>query len=707
MTAIGRAFLRIFFECDKRCLILAIVLMLVNTNFLVLMFYNIDRPDAISTMNIITPTISDSINSVEEEGSFQIYHDMTTLPSFTADKRDILLGAIIERSSLSSRLAVTVFLLNRKLLSRPCKGSCPSRYSEKADPDWEELSTAADEQYSLDGKRISSQLHCEISNANGRALYSTPAIFIANNESMEPDANGRIDIFRCLIKSVLNEFRSLIHSNESLFVSVHRDSGYEDASLGLKTSIINFTVPWSSRRTGFMLDGIESHLPFKGPYQTLQTATEQLRSSVFDSWYGFTYNATDIIEANSNESSDVFLCITLSMDPLFAPMAGAAASPSVPNIAQLLESIEHHLQLGFTHIFIAVRHSFQSERMHTLLLALRDFIESGRVTVASQAGDSIDGTASIFGLSWSAEFLTLYHRTTTLYLLKGRHATLSAHVSSSHTPLRSVYLAMWAMDSMLVPKLPSGESFGMVQDVIRVNSLRKLKKGQLRGLSKVGRPSHLLIRSAKIVEEFPGGATDIAHPWLKDRFGVGKAFFLNPVLPPPPIDGRAVTPSVQVKDLYSLTSEQNMGLIIDVDVCVQPALPRQPLLSMKKEFLLQSSSRREERAAVLESWFPTNNAIRSGEDISESVTEFATLYRYMAKTFRYDLDLFSPVPISFSEKDYVSRYSSIVMQSLRRRNLDLMVLVRLTEQTHLKGIDEEHWPKFTPPATKVQSVGRE
>lgn len=682
-------FARAFFRLDKRCLLGACLFMILNANLLVLMYFRDDQIDSRNAMNMLFPSSPLESNDFESHNFAHRTDFVNLLPSFTEDRREIILAAIIERSSTSPHLSMTVFVLNRNILIRDCKGSCPSRLNEKAEAMWSGLRTAPEYDYSYGGKRLGFDIYCKISNSEGLTPYVVPATFVANNHSSELSANGRIDIFRCPMKNTLHAFDSLVQSDKSVYVSLlqmRKGRGILNGGITM-VSLLNFTVPWSLRRVGYMLNEFHPEAS-TSPDKDIPTP---LTLSLFDGWTGY-ISQDDHLSAKLSRSAHnvsstgdaAYLCVTLSVDSLFAPMAGAAAAPSVGNVAQLLEFIVHHLMLGIRHIFLAVRYAPGSANMRTLLLSLREFIEAGQVTVSSQSGDGIDRTASLFGLAFSAEFLSLYHRTVILFLLKG------TQYSTTHgRGLGNNYLAMWGLDSMFVPSDVRTLAPDAFRTALSIDSSTTGLRGQGRDVQ-----CHVILSSVKIVERFPGRVIDCTKPWLKDRFPVGDSFFLTPLI------SKSDKLQSSHEILTSLSTQQDVGLVVEVDRVLQPAVPSS---EVRHSCAKHRQPSYKGHSDSLEGWFPSSygNMILDGENSglmedSEGPAMNAVLYRYLVKTFRYDKDSYLPQITSPSTREYVSLFSESVMKKLHEKNLDVMVLVMLLEQSVLKGVEEEHWPKYGP-----------
>jgi hypothetical protein len=112
------------------------------------------------------------------------------------------------------------------------------------------------------------------------------------------------------------------------------------------------------------------------------------------------------------------------------------------------EFIEHHLALGVSHIFLPVTLSWESVHMNTILSAFSSYINEGRLSISSQAGDGIDFVYSFSGMSWGRDNIKNFAANMFLYLSKGA----------------ATYTGIWDFDEFFIPKLP----YNSLIDVIRL-----------------------------------------------------------------------------------------------------------------------------------------------------------------------------------------------------------------------------------------------
>lgn len=405
-------------QCDKRFLFVLILFILVNTYYFVLLsFYFSATPSPFAYENSAHvprhqflrkspyshPTgalsTTSSLPSHEER-----QHDISeaNLPSFSYDRSEFVLSAIIEQQQLpndkngdSHQLSITVFALNRMLLSHGRSSWGPNRLSKEETEQWHTAEEKSRRIYYLaNGTRDRwSNIYCQMMNGEGEVLYTSPGRFIPNDLSRDESFNSKIDIFRCAMQRPDGGFSHLIQSNQSVGVHLLRRKRE-----GRTSSLLNFSVPWSARRTGYMQtqNGIPSSASASlrsSVAQYLSPARDIIPSSKWDPWKNY-------LAKYSDENSNITPTPTLVRDAVYLCVSGMSSSPVLEDMARLLEWVQHHVLLGVTHIFLSVRFAWGSENMKTTLLTLRHFIIRGLVTISSQSGDGHDRTASTKGMAW-------------------------------------------------------------------------------------------------------------------------------------------------------------------------------------------------------------------------------------------------------------------------------------------------------------------
>jgi hypothetical protein len=407
--------LRFCYASDKRVCCLLILLLIFNINFFILFtFYFTDTPDfaentaSVSHSQYLRKSPYDHQNISAQVGVKYIPSDgvgegeggkSSTLPSFSHDQSEFIMSAIIERQAGVDQLYLTVFALNRMLLSEGRSSWGPNRVSKEARKEW-----ATAEQitrriyYQKNGTRDKiSNIYCQITNAVASVPYLMQGRFVPNALSIDESFNSKIDIFRCDMRNIMHSHSLLAASNQSINVQLLRHE-----RSGGWSSLLNFSVPWRSRCAGYMQQPeagsplVRSHYARDASRPLPLSAEGKLSSSKWDPWEryddssspgGANYSSSSV--SSPLDQPMVYLCLT-----------GITASPFSADVAHLLEWVQHHVLLGVQHIFLSVRFAWDSQNMHSLLLALRHFIEQKLVSVSSQAGDGFDRTASTKGLSW-------------------------------------------------------------------------------------------------------------------------------------------------------------------------------------------------------------------------------------------------------------------------------------------------------------------
>lgn len=98
---------------------------------------------------------------------------------------------------------------------------------------------------------------------------------------------------------------------------------------------------------------------------------------------------------------------------------GLQSLPDKSQLSLYLEFIEHHLQLGVSHIFIVTALSWYSPHMTLLLRILEVYIEQGFVSVQSSSFDGYDLVDSFGGLQLHRDNLKIFYVNMCTYFNKG------------------------------------------------------------------------------------------------------------------------------------------------------------------------------------------------------------------------------------------------------------------------------------------------
>lgn len=289
---------------------------------------------------------------LHENFSTRLHEGEVRLPNFAIDYSEYLLGAMIERVSNSYELYVTMFFVCHKLLEVTAKNSGQGGVS--VNPEFHDVWKLAMMQflstkYAVNGVRATPpKVFCKISHHIGGSYYIVEGEFIPNNLTPDSNANKRLDILRCKMKDTERAYMEFAGTSAQMHVEVIR-ADYK---------LINFFVPWRSRKTGYMLSD---------PLDEI--------SSTFDPWKGFNMSTP-----GTWKHDNLYMCVPGWEDP-----------PSKASLPLFLEFFEHHLQLGVDHIFTGASFGWKSRQMRNARNVLRSYIEGGLISITSHSGDGLNG----------------------------------------------------------------------------------------------------------------------------------------------------------------------------------------------------------------------------------------------------------------------------------------------------------------------------
>ena len=279
--------------------------------------------------------------------------EYSELPNFAKGYSEFLLGAMIERISNSYDLFLTSFFLCHKLLDLK-----DSLFHPDAVNYWRSMRKFnVVTEYSRGGLRAAPPtILCRIRNYVGGQAYIVNAMLVGNSLSPDNNSNRLLDIFRCPMQGTYNAYMELAGSDKYVEVEILKGN----------MSIIKFLVPWKSRKVGFML-------------------SDPPEASRFNPWKGFNRSHPGV----------------WTHDKIHMSAAGWMDVPRKSTLPYLLEFIQHHLLLGFSHVYMSTKFHWKSPHMNKLLRVLKSFIDEGFLSVTSFAGDILDGVFSMGGMHWS------------------------------------------------------------------------------------------------------------------------------------------------------------------------------------------------------------------------------------------------------------------------------------------------------------------
>jgi hypothetical protein len=243
------------------------------------------------------------------------------LPSFAEDYSEYVLGAVIERVPDSFDLFATVFLLRHTLLDSKTSAYFPNGL-----------------------RRTSEKIYCRVSHTKDSPYYDVEGKFVKSALSPEYEGDMHVEILRCKMEDTEKAYMSLAGSSEALGIELLRG----------RDSLLQFRIPWRTRKTGYML-------------------SEQEQGKVhsrFNAWKGFDKQSPGLWAPDR-----MHLCVAGGWDVL----------PIRRTLSSLLEFLQHHILLEIDHIFTAAIFEWSSQHMSVLRNVLGSFIDDELVSLTSYA----------------------------------------------------------------------------------------------------------------------------------------------------------------------------------------------------------------------------------------------------------------------------------------------------------------------------------
>eukprot|EP01041_Mallomonas_annulata_P010346 gene10346-21585_t len=243
-----------------------------------------NTPSKLSNPLLSKPLITNDLQSVDYIK--KLYSDLiprvATLPSFVVDETDMALGAVIERVHESWDMYLTTIFLGRSMTAPVLNNFAMQQIQPSKEDFWKRIMLKFDTFKLSDiGIRVPLVNHyCRISNSAGSRVYTVLGEFIPNRLTPDSNANRRFEIFRCKMQDTERAYRQLARTSASVSVEILRES----------VSLINFTVPWDTRRTGYMLS-----MPVG------------METTNFDEWTGYKAESKDV--PGSRDTHRLHMCV--------------------------------------------------------------------------------------------------------------------------------------------------------------------------------------------------------------------------------------------------------------------------------------------------------------------------------------------------------------------------------------------------------------
>ena len=272
---------------------------------------------------------------------------LSLLPTFASDNSEYMLSSIIERSALSSNLHLTTFLLSHHVLEpfstvdQDGESLTVRRVHPLMKETWKRATNNFKKaQYLPSGARIqatfSDQFFCEIKHSSNDSPYTVSGEFLPNRLTSDSHANRLLEVLRCPMKNSRGAYEEFADGNSSISVNILRGN----------ISLVSFTVPWKSRRTGYLMSNSKA-------------------ASRLDSWKGHELTLKGV-NPTARAVDKLHICVTTSN-----------TEPSREKLPLFVEFISHHLLIGASHISLPVPFSWNSPSMNRITEILQSYIQEG------------------------------------------------------------------------------------------------------------------------------------------------------------------------------------------------------------------------------------------------------------------------------------------------------------------------------------------
>ena len=325
------------------------------------------------------------------------------LPAFAGDLSEVFIGSVMERSFGSRDLHITTFLLCHEEIRMEQSATIEPQNIQK----WAKLrSVATKRRYTETGTRENRHnFHCKITNFHGGQSYTVKGHFMPNKLLVDSNANSKVDILRCRMRKSKYSIDNLSGSHLAVSVEILHDI----------IPLVMFRVPWKTRRVGFMLS----------------VPPDMSRLNMWKNLVKY-----DTLNKPTGQSGDTLhMCVPGFESPI-----------EKRTIALYAEFLQHHYDLGVEHVHAAAAYKWGETNMNLFTEALQSYVMERFLSIASFSDDS-DRVPGWLGLSLDRDVVKVIYVNMCLYLTKGMVD----------------YLAVWDIDEYFIPQLPHHS----ISDVIR------------------------------------------------------------------------------------------------------------------------------------------------------------------------------------------------------------------------------------------------
>ena len=283
------------------------------------------------------------------------------------------MAAVLERSFNSYDIYLVMFLMGHAaLFNRPQQPFLMINNVSSTVAHWQNAARKWDANRIVDTSY--SGLVCKTKLASNNTPSVSEAMWVPSRTTTDSGFNKHLEILRCKLpngEEIYSRIPEAFAKNgriEKLSVEVLRIASKNSVEYD-SMSLVRFQVPLLSRRTGYTMS---SALGFSRPR----------KNSQWDPWMNKPLRV-------NFQPNPVHICMSF-VRPLEPYRMDTG-------IVMLLENIEHHINLGFDHIFVALNLDESSIHMQRYRLALDSYVVGGKVSIASMALAGYDDVAGIIG----------------------------------------------------------------------------------------------------------------------------------------------------------------------------------------------------------------------------------------------------------------------------------------------------------------------
>ena len=290
------------------------------------------------------------------------------LPNFLSDSSDVVLSAVLERSENGPELHLVVMMMGHKAFFYMPQSPI-LMMNRSAMGVWGRVAS------NFAKTRLPSATNCSFG-SNGN--LEVPGSLLPSSTSIDTGFNRNLELLRCPVPVSALAGNNHREREQKLEVSLVRKGQV----------LLSFSISVRKRQAGYGF-------------------TLSRKSSRINMWQ----------QDSKSLNNKAFLCTSV-IRPL---------EPWRPDVALplLLEFVEHNVQIGFAHQFLATFLDPRSVEFQHMLALLRPYIEKRQVSLTGLAIPRVNDYSGVLGLIFIDDYTRYIHQNQCLYISRG----LASHVA--------------------------------------------------------------------------------------------------------------------------------------------------------------------------------------------------------------------------------------------------------------------------------------